>query len=161
MDGIDGITRTSAGNGGTSGTLRITSTIHPPGVRLEGELDRSGMPAVRAALASATHRVARGDGLLHTDLSGLDFIDVGGLRVLLGAGPDAGDGSPGVIRTVAASAAVRRLLTLTGWDATPGWSQAPGEDQAPPAGVDEVRPDAGEGDPDPVAGNTGVVDGGG
>ncbi|MFC7642916.1 STAS domain-containing protein [Streptosporangium lutulentum] len=66
-------------------TLRITSTVHPPGIRLEGELDRSGVPALTAALAGAAHRAAHGDGLLSVDLSGLEFIDVSGLRVLVTA----------------------------------------------------------------------------
>ncbi|WP_440071390.1 STAS domain-containing protein [Streptosporangium sp. OZ121] len=161
MDGIDGISYAPVHNSRTYGILRITSTIHPLGIRLDGELDRNGVPAVTAALASTAHRAARGDGSFHVDLSGLGFIDVSGLRVLVSAGLVAGGGSTGVIRVVAVSAAVRRILALTGWDAVPGWGQAPGGDQTPPASLNEVRLDIGEGSPLRVARNTGAVDGGG
>jgi anti-anti-sigma factor len=132
-------------------TLRITSTVHPPGIRLEGELDRSGVPALMAALAEAAHRAAHGDGPLSVDLSGLDFIDVSGLRVLVTADLGAGGGSAGVVRMVAAPAVVLRLLRLTGWDEAPGW------DQAPALCLDEAQPDADEHSLIPVAPNNGLV----
>ncbi|SNT63831.1 anti-anti-sigma factor [Streptosporangium subroseum] len=119
------------------GTLRITSTVHPPGIRLEGELDRSGVPALMAALAGAAHTADQDDGPFYADLSELDFIDVNGLRVLITAGLGMGGSSAGVVRMVTASVVVLRLLRLTGWDEAPGW------DQAPAVRLDEAQPDAG------------------
>ncbi|MEU4834474.1 STAS domain-containing protein [Streptosporangium sp. NPDC023615] len=151
MDGIGGIGRTPARNGGTCGVLRITPTIHPPGMRLEGELDHGGVPAVTVALAAVVRRAARGDGSFHVDLSGLDFVDVGGLRLLVDAGP--GPGGADVMRVVAISAAVDRLLRLTGWGTLPGWDQAPVAVRA--------RSGAGGHRPPAAATNAGAADGGG
>ncbi|MGJ6970116.1 STAS domain-containing protein [Streptosporangium sp. G11] len=161
MDDTHGATRASVYDGGI---LRIISRVHPPGIWLEGELDRSSVLALMAALAGAAHRSAPGDGPLSVDLSGLDFIDVGGLRVLVNAGLGTGGASAGVIRMVAAPAVVRRLLRFTGWDRVPGWGEAPA------VYLDEGQPDADEHSltlvaPNNglvlVATNTGAVDGGG
>ena len=63
------------------GTLRITPTLHPSGIRLEGELDRSGVIGLMAALAAATHIAVQDGGLCHADLSELDFIDDRSIQV--------------------------------------------------------------------------------
>ncbi|MDH2424229.1 STAS domain-containing protein [Sphaerisporangium sp. TRM90804] len=148
---------------GSSGSLRIPMTLHPLGMRLEGELDRGGVPAVTAALTSLARRAARGDGVFHVDLSGLDFVDVSGLRVLVAAGFGAGGGGAGVIRVAAVSAAARRLLKLTGWDTMPGWGEAPGDDRmsATAARTRHVRPGAGEHRSIPAASDTVAQDDGG
>src|SRR5689334_2888738 len=99
MDDTDGTTCAPIYD---DGTLRITSTVHPPGIRLEGELDRSGVPALMAAPAG----VAQDDGPFYADLSGLDFIDVNGLRALVTVGLGAGGSSADVVRMVAAPAVV-------------------------------------------------------
>ncbi|MCW2878979.1 MAG: hypothetical protein JWQ95_3079 [Sphaerisporangium sp.] len=137
------------------GMLRITSMVHPPGIRLEGELDCSGVPGLMTALAGAVQMPALGNGRIYADLSGLDFIDVGGLRALVTVGLDAGLGGAGVVQVVAASAVARRLLQLTGWDRLPGW------DQVPALCLDERQPDAAEHGHVLVAKDAGAVDGGG
>ncbi|WP_371784198.1 STAS domain-containing protein [Streptosporangium subroseum] len=156
MEDIDGTTCAPIYD---DGTLRITSTVHPPGIRLEEEPDRSGVPALMAALAGAD----QADGPFYVDLSGLDFIDVNGLRVLVTAGLGAGCSSAGVVRMVA-PAMVLRLLRLTGWNEASGW------DQAPAVCLDEAQSDVDEHSHVPVAPNDGLflivanahaVDGGG
>lgn len=76
-------------------------------VRLRGELDLDGAPTVAERLRSL--RELRTAVLL--DLDELEFIDMGGLRVLLSAAEDASaDGSPFTVTR--GSPAVRRLLAL-------------------------------------------------
>lgn len=129
------------------GTLRITPTLHPSGIRLEGELDRSGVIGLMAALAAASHIAVQDGGLCHADLSELDFIDVSGLRALITAGAGAG------VQVVAVSAAVHRLLRLTGWDKAPGWGHLPA------VGLAGARSHADERGPAPVATAADAVDG--
>ncbi|MEU7744324.1 STAS domain-containing protein [Nonomuraea sp. NPDC049158] len=55
------------------------------------------------------------------DLSGLTFIDVGGLRALVSAAAALHDGGGDHVLTLrSAPPHVRRLLQLTGWYQTPG-----------------------------------------
>ncbi|WP_326822098.1 STAS domain-containing protein [Streptosporangium sp. NBC_01756] len=125
MDAISGTGSPVCALSYDDGTLRITPMVRPPGIRLEGELDRSRVAGLLTALAATAHLVAQGGGPCYVDLRGLDFIDVSGLRTLITAGLGTGAGGPDGIRMVAASAAVRRLLRLTGWDGMPEWDQAP------------------------------------
>jgi anti-anti-sigma factor len=102
----------------TSGTsavplLRVSLFVDAQGLRIEGELDRSTLPALVRALASMA-----GCGSFCLDLSGLTFIDVGGLRALVTAAADLHGGHVLTIRS--APAQVRRLLELIGWHETPG-----------------------------------------
>ncbi|TDD13386.1 STAS domain-containing protein [Nonomuraea diastatica] len=97
--------------------LRITPLADRAGLRIEGELDRSTLPALRRALAS----LASGDGGFCVDLSGLTFIDTGCLRALVGAAAAIHDGGGDHVLTLrSAPLQVRRLLELTGWHETPG-----------------------------------------
>ncbi|WP_326646251.1 STAS domain-containing protein [Streptosporangium sp. NBC_01755] len=61
------------------GSLRILFTDLPTGVRCEGDVDLCTRHVLVQALAMAAERT--GDDL-HADLHGVDFVDVGGLRVL-------------------------------------------------------------------------------
>jgi ABC-type transporter Mla MlaB component len=62
---------------GSDGRLSIDLCLDPPGLRIVGDLDRITVPALTEALASI------GSGSFFVDLSGLVFIDVGGLRALV------------------------------------------------------------------------------
>jgi anti-anti-sigma factor len=95
--------------------LRITPLADRAGLRIEGELDHSTLPALRRALASMTS----GDGFC-IDLSGLTFIDTGCLRALVNAAALHDDGGDHVLTLRSAPPHVRRLLELTGWHQTPG-----------------------------------------
>lgn len=90
--------------------LRITRLIDPPGIRIEGELDRAALPAVTLALASLD-----GDGDIDIDLAGLTFIDIGGLRALVAASVTLSDGHVMTLHSV--PELVPYLLELTGWRA--------------------------------------------
>ncbi|MEV0999521.1 STAS domain-containing protein [Nonomuraea sp. NPDC050202] len=105
-------------NAATDRLLRITPLAERAGLRIEGELDRSTLPALRRALASP----ASGDGGFFVDLSGLEFIDVGCLRALVGAAAAIHDDGCGdhVLTLYSVPPQVRRLLELTGWHRTPG-----------------------------------------
>jgi anti-anti-sigma regulatory factor len=64
---------------GRGGLLRIVTAPSPLLLRLEGEADRSN----RGLLADTVHAMTRpGHQDLHVDLSGLNFIDIGGLLLL-------------------------------------------------------------------------------
>ncbi|GII34370.1 STAS domain-containing protein [Planotetraspora mira] len=92
--------------------LRITSSLDPRQLKIEGDLDRATMHALTEALASTAD-----DASPVVDLSGLMFIDVGGLRALvIAAARLEGDH---VLTLRSASPHVRRLLDLTGWHDTP------------------------------------------
>lgn len=91
--------------------LRITPLADTPGLRIEGELDRSTLPILTRALAPMT-------GGFTLDLSGLTFIDVGGLRALITTAAGLHAGHRLTLRS--APAQVRRLLGYTDWYETPG-----------------------------------------
>lgn len=61
------------------GSLRVLFTDLPVGLRCEGEIDLCTRHILVRALAVAAERTC---GDLHADLQGVDFVDVGGLRVL-------------------------------------------------------------------------------
>ncbi|HUR08045.1 MAG TPA: STAS domain-containing protein [Nonomuraea sp.] len=99
-----------------SDQLRITPLANRAGLWVEGELDHSTLPDLRQALGS----MASGRGFC-VDLSGLAFIDVGGLRALVSAAAALHDGGGDHVLTLrSAPPQVRRLLELTGWHQTPG-----------------------------------------
>ncbi|WP_336217022.1 STAS domain-containing protein [Nonomuraea sp. LPB2021202275-12-8] len=94
-----------------NGRLRITALKDPPGLRIVGDLDLCTLPTLVQALAEMA-----GSASICIDLSGLAFIDVGGLRTLVSARP--GEGHMVTLRSVPAQA--QRLLELTGWHHHPG-----------------------------------------
>ncbi|MFI6705419.1 STAS domain-containing protein [Nonomuraea sp. NPDC050478] len=101
----------------TDRLLRITPLAEYAGLRIEGELDRSTLPALRRALAP----LSSGGGDFCVDLSGLEFIDVGCLRALVGTAAAIHDGSADHTLTLCSvPPQMRRLLELTGWHQTPG-----------------------------------------
>ncbi|MFG6202705.1 STAS domain-containing protein, partial [Nonomuraea sp. JJY05] len=102
------------------------------GLRIEGELDRATLPALRRALAS----MASGGAGFCVDLSSLTFIDTGCLRALVSAAAALHDsGGDRVLTLRSVPPQVRRLLELTGWHQTPGLHlQAPARPGCPTPG---------------------------
>jgi anti-anti-sigma factor len=112
--------------------LRITPLVDLAGLRIEGELDRATLPALRRALAS----MASGGAGFCVDLSSLTFIDTGCLRALVSAAAALHDsGGDRVLTLRSVPPQVRRLLELTGWHQTPGLHlQAPARPGCPTPG---------------------------
>ncbi|TLP57830.1 STAS domain-containing protein [Microbispora tritici] len=108
----------------SNGRLRISTSLDPPGLRIEGDLDRATLPALAEALAS----LADG-GSPVVDLSGLVFVDIGGLRALVMAAARLEDAH--VLTLCSVSPHVRRLLDLTGWSDAPRLRLGDGPSDAP------------------------------
>jgi len=79
------------------------------GLSLSGEIDAHTAPRVADALAGT------GSTVVDVDMSGVEFVDSSGLRVLVEAHQRL-ESSGGVLRLVDASPAVRRLLQISGID---------------------------------------------
>lgn len=113
------------------GVLRLVSTTHGAGLRerlfraaplrggvaLSGELDLSNQGILRSLLLGATSTTEHDPFVV--DLSGLDFVDVGGVRTLM-AGTDPYRSQGGHVRLQAPQPHVDRLLRLLGVDRTQG-----------------------------------------
>jgi anti-anti-sigma factor len=108
---VTALTSTTA----TDRLLRIAPLADRAGLRVEGELDYSTLPALTRELAS----MASGGAGFCVDLNGLAFIDIAGLRVLV-ATAAALHSDHHVLTLRSAPPQVRRLLDLTGWHHTPG-----------------------------------------
>jgi ABC-type transporter Mla MlaB component len=91
---------------GREGPLSAARVRASQTLRLAGELDFDGAPAVGEVLAAHFH------GPLRLDLADLSFVDVAGMRALRGR-----TGQPLAIAD--ASEAVRRLAELLAWDTDP------------------------------------------
>ena len=79
---------------------------------LIGELDPHTAPLLEAAL---DERIAAGADAIHLEVTGLDFIDSSGLRVLVEAHRTLG-GEPGAVCLAGVSPTFLRLLEMTGLD---------------------------------------------
>lgn len=95
-------------------SLRITRKLWPNGLVLDGEVDRSNLATLAAALAAVVH----GGEDVHLDLSRLEFIDVAGLRLLTETAKRMPAGQYVVLD--GAPPYLRRVLSLVGWDQTHG-----------------------------------------
>ncbi|NUP67380.1 MAG: STAS domain-containing protein [Nonomuraea sp.] len=93
----------------------VLPMVHPFGLRVRGEIDHAGRPALARALAWAL-RIGETD--IHLDLSELTFIDAGGLRLILSTAADLPP--PRRLILQHASPSVRELLALLGWRLGPG-----------------------------------------
>ncbi|HKC19674.1 MAG TPA: STAS domain-containing protein [Candidatus Dormibacteraeota bacterium] len=66
----------------------VTRTRRPPGLRFAGEVDITNSDAVAQAI-----RIGLGDSShAHVDVSGLSFIDVSGIRAMVEAANELGEG---------------------------------------------------------------------
>jgi anti-anti-sigma regulatory factor len=94
--------------------LRITLLPHAPGFRVEGTVDASSRSGLAAALAA----VPQANVNVHVDLSGVEFIDMEGLRLIVRAARDLAEGRLLVLDRVPSY--VRALIRAVNWDVTPG-----------------------------------------
>jgi ABC-type transporter Mla MlaB component len=106
------------------GVLRITSTSHPPGLAIEGEIDESTYPGLVQALRDSTN----GRAEIHLGLAGVTYCDLAGLRAIVCAtGVDdceaGGNGRRVVLHAVPAQ--LITVLRIVGWDSTPGLALDP------------------------------------
>ncbi|MFC6886580.1 MULTISPECIES: MEDS domain-containing protein [Actinomadura] len=97
------------------GVLTITPTFTPPGLRLTGAVDESTLPGLLEALHGAAGRA----GHLCLDLSGLEFCDLEGLRVLIGAGREGASLERQVVLRGMPDY-LGLMMRLAGWDSAPG-----------------------------------------
>jgi hypothetical protein len=123
------------------GVLRITSTSHPPGLALQGEIDESTYPGLVRALEASVN----GRAEIHLSLGGVSYCDLAGLRAIVCAtgagecepngvgGAGLGDGRRVVLHEVPAQ--LMTVLQIVGWDSTPGLALDPA---APPPGPDPL-----------------------
>ncbi|MFE1441880.1 STAS domain-containing protein [Streptomyces sp. NPDC058739] len=98
---------------GDGGTLIVTRTVDPPGLRLEGELDAARHGELSEALTALTALHGTG-GEVRLDLAGLYFIDLGSLSLLSGFGNGRRVVLDGLSPTVA------RVIETLGWERLPG-----------------------------------------
>ena len=110
-------------NGATvydDGVLRITSTSHPPGLTLEGDIDESTYPALVHAVATS----AKGRAEVHFSLGEVRYCDLAGLRAIVRTtgidGEDSGNGHGRRVVLHQVPAQLLKVLRIVGWDATPG-----------------------------------------
>ena len=94
--------------------LRITPLDDVAGFRVDGEVDVSS----RAELAAALAATGQAGGDVVVDLSGVKFIDVEGLQMLVRVARGLTEGRVLVLRRP--PPLVWRLLQLMNWDLTPG-----------------------------------------
>lgn len=92
------------------GSLRVLFTGPPVGVHCEGDIDFGTRPVLTWALALALEG-AEGD--LRADLHAVDFVDVGGLRVLAKTAFEMAEGHRLIIEGLRPGA--RRIAELCGW----------------------------------------------
>ena len=105
--------------------FQILWTGTPPGLRLVGQVDLSHRPVLEQAL----HRAVRYEGDLYVDVSALEFIDVGGVRLLIDtAAVLALDGRKLMIN--GPRPVVLRSLRICGWDTEDNISILTGSDGA-------------------------------
>ncbi|WP_052745895.1 STAS domain-containing protein [Allosalinactinospora lopnorensis] len=96
------------------GILRISRTVDPPGLCLEGELDATRHSVLTGALASVRDT---GDDV-HLDLGRLDFIDLGTLNLLTSWATRSGNEARLVLDSL--SSEVQNLIEMVGWERLPG-----------------------------------------
>lgn len=94
--------------------LRISRIQRPPGLRIEGVVDVRTHRHLRTALDVL--EAAEGD--VRLDLSGLEFLDLGGLRMLIGFARTRGEGHH--VELTGLAPHLRNVIALVGWDETPG-----------------------------------------
>ena len=93
--------------------LVVTRTVEPVGLRFAGEIDISNSDAVAQSLRIALGDVTRA----HLDLSGLSFIDVSGIRALVEAAQEIGDGRRLLLHGLPRR--LQKVMRVTGWTDVP------------------------------------------
>ncbi|HET6354824.1 STAS domain-containing protein [Streptomyces sp.] len=94
--------------------LRISRIQQPPGLRIEGIVDVH----THRHLSGALDMIASVEGDLQLDVSGLEFLDLGGLRLLIGLARTRKPGDH--VELAGLAPHLRNVIALVGWDDTPG-----------------------------------------
>jgi anti-anti-sigma regulatory factor len=99
--------------------LAASFTRPPATLRLAGVIDESTYPVLRRALAKAA---MAGDGTIRVDMAGVEFCDLGGLRMIVSvAGPGGATGAgAGQVVIAEPPTPLSDLMHILGWDAAPG-----------------------------------------
>jgi anti-anti-sigma regulatory factor len=98
----------------------VASFTRPPAtLRLAGVIDESTYPVLRRALAKAA---MAGDGAVRVDMAGVEFCDLGGLRMIVSvAGPSGPTrAAAGQVVIAGLPTPLSDLMHILGWDAAPG-----------------------------------------
>ncbi len=95
--------------------LVVARTYRPQGLRLEGVVDVCSHRQLRDALRSVA--AVRADVLL--EMSGVEFLDLGGLRLLMGFAR-ARAARHRAVELAGLAPHLSQVITLIGWDRTPG-----------------------------------------
>ena len=93
--------------------LIVTRTDQPMGLRFAGEIDITNSDSVAQSIRIALADVSRS----HLDVSGLSFIDVGGIRALVEAAQELGEGRLLLLHGLAPQ--LETVLRVTGWTDVP------------------------------------------
>ncbi|WP_377272259.1 STAS domain-containing protein [Peterkaempfera sp. SMS 1(5)a] len=105
------------------GLLRIFRTGRRGRLALTGDVDASNVTRLAGVLSAETRPPsgsAGGPASLHLELSGLEFMDVGGCRLLVHTATALfGDGERRLVLHGLAPH-LRRVMRVVGWDSTPG-----------------------------------------
>ncbi|NGN68353.1 STAS domain-containing protein [Streptomyces sp. A7024] len=102
---------------GTAPSFRATPIEKPPGLRIEGIVDAT----THRRLSEALQGLVDGDpepGGVGLDVSGVEFIDLAGLRMILQLARDRAE--YGGLVLIGLRPHLVRVLQLTGWDEWPG-----------------------------------------
>jgi anti-anti-sigma factor len=94
--------------------LCITRIRKPPGLRIEGVVDVHTHRHLRTAL----EMIEATDGDVQLELSRLEFLDLGGLRMLIGFARTRDEGHH--VELAGLAPHLRNVIALVGWDETPG-----------------------------------------
>ncbi|MFI9582493.1 STAS domain-containing protein [Streptomyces sp. NPDC052236] len=94
--------------------LRILRLCRPPGLRIEGVVDLRTHRHLRTALDV----IAPTDGDLQLELSRLEYLDIGGLRMLISFAGTRDEGHH--VELTGLAPHLRNVIALVGWDETPG-----------------------------------------
>ncbi|MFI9719507.1 STAS domain-containing protein [Streptomyces sp. NPDC052396] len=95
--------------------LVVVRTHRPPGLRLRGTMDEPALRQLRDALRSLA--AVRGEVCL--EMSGVDFLDLAGLRLLM-TFARARAARHRTVRLAGVPPHLMQVITLIGWDRTPG-----------------------------------------
>lgn len=97
-----------------SSLLNVERVREPLGLRLVGDVDSFTVSIVASAL-----RALLTEGRdIHLELSGLQFMDVAGLELLVSTAGEMGDGRNLVLHAL--SPHLWHIMELVGWDSAPG-----------------------------------------
>ena len=93
--------------------LVVSRTDEPPGLRFAGEIDTTNSNAVAESLRSTF--ADAGDP--HLDLTSLSFCDLSGIRALVEAAAELGDGRRLLLHGLPAQ--LQTVMRVTGWSSLP------------------------------------------